>query len=178
MYRHCGQISCIFMKKLWTLLFMVLVALAGCKEPVTQQNEIRVEVIDSGVRSTYVHHEVISIDEFLRRIEANTGELDRIDPPRFYQIYDGLTITIVRVSEEELCEEEELPFPTERTAINSLQPGEEQIMQAGVNGVVRVCERCVIENGVNVSCNELPRVVISEPHSEIVYYGAGGTDIP
>ncbi|NJL93928.1 MAG: hypothetical protein HC915_09460 [Anaerolineae bacterium] len=118
------------------------------------------------------------MDEFLRRVEANIGELDRVEPPLYTQIFDGLAITIVRVQEELQCTENELPFETVRQPTNGLNAGEEQMVQRGVAGLARVCERCIIENGALTGCLPASRTVLQEPREEVIFFGPRSIDVP
>lgn len=160
------------------LLMIMSLLVAACNQPTQEASTIRVELIDGNVRRTYVYQEAITVDDFLRRIEANVTDLDRVSPQRFTQIYDGMTITIVRVQEEISCFDSELAFNTQRLPADALQPGEERIAQAGQNGTQRICERCIFENGVQTSCNQSSQTVLTDPKDEIIYFGAGGVNVP
>lgn len=165
------------MKRLNVVLLLGFV-LAACTTGADQNEEIRVELIDGNVRRTYAYENPISVDEFLRRIGANVGDLDRVNPSRFTQIEDGMTITIVRVAEEVTCSEEEYPFETRRIPTDALDPGEEAIAQDGENGIMQTCERCIYENGVQTTCSVTSQTPIKEAKEQIIYYGTGGVDVP
>jgi len=162
------------------LCLLISVVLVACNEAglSNNANEIRVELIDGTLRRTYIYEESISVDEFLRRVDANVSELDRVNPSRFTQIADGMTITIVRVTENIACVEQEYPFETRRLPTDALEPNVEEILQRGENGILQICERCIFENGTQTTCSETSRTVITEAKEQIIYYGTGGVDVP
>lgn len=169
------------MKNTW-LIFIILVAVVAISActPETENTaqDIRVELVDQDVRRTYIYNEAISIDEFLDRIQADLDDLDRVEPSRFTQIQDGMTITIVRVTEERTCYDSPFPYETRRIPTDALEPGVEEISQVGVNGTSQSCERCIIENGVQTSCSLISETIIEEPREQIIYVGTGGVDVP
>ncbi|HLA44440.1 MAG TPA: G5 domain-containing protein [Aggregatilineales bacterium] len=163
----------------WSLFLLVcVILLAACNQQSAPTSEIRVELIDGNVRRSYVYESAISVDEFLRRIDARVGELDRVSPSRFAQIEDGMTITIVRVSEEVSCFDDEFPFDTRRIPTDALDPGVEEVLQSGENGTRQTCERCIFEGGIQTSCSVTSETVIKEAKEQIIYYGTGGVDVP
>jgi hypothetical protein len=167
------------MARFLPLCGLILLLLAACNNPGGDSStEIRVELIDGNVRQTYVYDEVVSVDEFLRRIEANVSDLDRVNPSRFTQIQDGMTITIVRVSEQIACTEENFPFETRRIPTDALDPGVEEIAQTGESGIAQTCERCIFEDGVQTSCTVTSQTVLRDAKEQIIYFGTGGVDVP
>src|SRR5690606_21030651 len=122
-----------FIKHLLLFLLVGLTMLACNPTNTPQSGNIRVEVIDGNVRRTYVHNRPISVGEFLTEIETPLNDLDRVEPRPFTQITDGMVISIVRVSEEITCYEEDLPFTVRRIPADSLDSGVEEILQTGAN---------------------------------------------
>jgi hypothetical protein len=167
------------MKRLLLLFFTAVFFIAACQDNgQPTRTELRIELLDGNVRRTYISEERVSVDEFLRQANIVIGDLDRIEPSRFTQLEDGMTITIVRGSEETTCYEEDYSFETRRIPTDSLNPGEEVIGQAGENGVQRICERCIFENGVRTTCSVTSQTPIKEAVEQIIYYGTGGVDVP
>ncbi len=159
-------------------LLFVGVVMVACTDTASETAQIRVELIDNDVRRTYVYEDAISVGEFLRRVEADLGELDEVSPSRFTQLEDGMTITIVRKTEDRVCFEENVAFETRRIPTDALDPGAEVIAQMGENGIAQICERCIFENGIQASCSETSTTVIQEPREQLIYFGTGGVDVP
>src|SRR5690606_13061684 len=113
----------IAMNKLFRAALFLVVFLAACQpEP---EPQMIVSVVVDGRSLTYDILEPVTVAEFLAQIEVTTTELDRIVPPPFTQVSDGLQITVRRVTEESYCEDRDLPY-TQRTVINEqLDPGTE-----------------------------------------------------
>lgn len=127
-----------------------------------------------GRERTFSYTTPVTVDEFLRDAEIQLGELDSLNPPPYTQITDGMLVTVVRIQESVNCEEQSLPF-TQRTVPNEgLQPGEERLGQAGQNGVMEVCYRVQIRDGVPHDPVEISRTVITQPQEEIIYVGPSG----
>lgn len=119
--------------------------------------------------------EPLTVQEFLEGIDEEVGALDRMQPEPWTQIYDDLRITIVRVSEEEYCEEDvEIPYREQRVPFEGVDPGEERIAQRGENGLERVCYRVLVEDGVRQEPVEISRTVVQEPQDQIIWVGPTG----
>jgi hypothetical protein len=89
-----------------------------------------------------------------------------------------MTITIVRVTEEVVCSEGELPYQTRQIPTDALDPGDTEIAQTGTNGVLQTCQRCIYENTIQTACTTTSQTVLVEPKEEIIYFGTGGVDVP
>lgn len=159
------------MKKLLCTALLLGMLLAGCQEEPEDRLMI-VSVVVDGRSLTYDVREPITVAEFLASIEVTTTELDRIVPPPFTQISDGLQITVRRVTEESFCEDRDLPY-SQRTVINEqIAPGTEVLFQAGRNGKERLCFRVQFTDGIRgepVAVGEA--TVLTAPVEEVVYVG-------
>jgi len=152
------------------ILFLLLIA--ACTQQETPS--MIVTLIVDGRERSLTQMTPITVGEFLREQGVETGTLDRVNPPIFTQISDGMRITLVRVEESTECEEREIPN-RRRTVLNEgLQPGEERLGQAGQNGVEQVCFRVTIEDGVGQEPVQISRTTITAPQDEVVYVGPTG----
>lgn len=155
-----------------TLLACTALLLAvGCQPPV-EDTTLIVSLVVDGRSLTYDVPEPITVAEFLAQVEVTVGELDRVVPPLFTQISDGLQITVRRVVEETECEDRDLPF-TRRTLINEqLDPGAEVLFQAGQNGRERQCYRVQYVDGIRAESVPIGEpTILTSPVEEIVYVG-------
>jgi Tol biopolymer transport system component len=159
-------------KSLVTLIFGILM-LVGCTT-VEEQPPMTVFLVVDGREQTWQLSEPLTVAEFLRQQEVELGSLDRVVPSDFTQITDKMRITVVRVREEDQCEEVVLPYERETSRFEGLQPGEERIGQPGKNGVQRVCYRVRYEDNVPGQPLEVSRLTLVEPQSEIVYVAPTG----
>lgn len=165
MYSHAAISK---LKYLYILCFLVLL---GACQPVVEEANILVSLIIDGRQLDYQISDVVTVEEFLRQVEIELGEQDRINPPRFTQITDGLRITVVRVSEETECETETIPFERRFVRSEGIPPGEERLTQPGVNGERQICYRVMIEDGQRRSRTPINETIIKEAQAEVVYIG-------
>lgn len=157
------------MKLSFALCWLLVLILVGC-EP-EEKPQIIVRLLVDGTERIYQNPEPITVDEFLREVGVELTSLDRVNPERWTQIFDQMVITIVRVTESESCEDQTLPFKRQTRLVEGLQPGEERIGQAGINGIERVCYRITVENGVARERIEISRVISTSPQDEIIFVG-------
>jgi hypothetical protein len=114
-----------------------------------------------------------TVQEALDSLNLTLGTLDRIDPPTYTVLSDESEIRITRVWEEFEVEQFEIPFEQKRLPTELLPQGVEQFdpLQKGVPGMREITYRIVIENGVEISRNQIKSVVILEPQAQILLFG-------
>ena len=114
----------------WLCIF-VLAFIAGCntEEP---QTAITVRVIADGRQRVYQIFEPNTVEQFLREPEVaiELSPLDRMNPEPWTQLFDGIIITIVRVTENIECVEGEIPYRQENQPVEGLEPGEKVVVSA------------------------------------------------
>ncbi len=152
------------------LVALLLTACAQVEEP----PQYLVSLIADGREMTFEYALPVTVAEFLRDAEVEIGERDRVDPEPFTQIRDGMRVTVVRVVEETECQEQEIPYQTQRVLNEGLGPGEELLGQAGLNGAQEICYRVLIEDGTRRDPVETSRVVLTEAQDEVIYVGPTG----
>jgi hypothetical protein len=154
-------------------LFIVLLLLTACRQP-TPTSIFLVSVVADGRERTFELPESMTVEEFLKQPKVNiqVGDRDRLTPPRFTQLSDGSRITIVRVSEEDKCETEVIPYGRETVQNEGLAPGAERLAQTGVNGTQEVCYRIQYNDGVAGERSQVGQPkVLQAPQNEIVVVG-------
>jgi resuscitation-promoting factor RpfB len=131
------------------LLIILILMLAACRQEV-EAPKFLVSVVADGRERTFQLTESMTVEEFLKQPDVNidVGDNDRLTPPRFTQLSDGARITIVRVSEESKCETEEIPYTVQTVKNEGLAPGEERLLQPGINGTQEICYRIPYNDGV------------------------------
>jgi resuscitation-promoting factor RpfB len=165
------------MRKHVLFLITLLLFAAACR-PAPQAQEFIVSLVADGRERTFSYTSPVTVDEFLGDAGIELGELDSVNPQPFTQITDGMRVTVVRIQESHNCEEQTVPF-TQRTVPNEgLEPGEERLGQAGQNGVIEVCFRVQVRDGVPHDPVEISRTVITQPQEEIIYVGPSGEIAP
>jgi hypothetical protein len=155
------------------VVLLALLLLAACA-PVEEVPSIFVSLVADGRQLTFEYRAPVTVAEFLRDAEVETGEQDRVDPPLYTQITDGMRVTVVRVSERTECERQEIPFRQRPVFNEGLRPGEELLAQAGQNGIEEICYSVRIEDGVAQGRSEISRVVVEAAQDELIYVAPTG----
>ena len=117
----------------------------------------------------------LTVRDALSEAGITLGERDRITPSEFTPLADGLTITLVRVTEKFDIEEIIVPFEKQTVRNEGLPAGETRLLQTGANGVDELTYRTVFEDGAQVSRSTVRRVTIKDPVPEIIMVGAQTT---
>lgn len=149
---------------------MILSTACVAEEP---EPTILVTLVADGRQQLYSNSEPITVGQFLRsnEVDIELGPLDRVNPPTVTQISDGMTITVVRVREEEECQQVEIPYEITRRRFEGLPPGEESLQQAGRNGIREVCYRVTYTDDNPGDRIQIRDNVIEEPREEIIFVG-------
>jgi len=160
---------------------LLLLFLVACTPTGSNPAEYVVSLVADGRERTFVLSQPFTVEQFLsqRDVAIELGANDRLTPPRFTQLSDGMRITIVRVREETACNQEELPFAREIIQNEGLQAGEERLVQVGRNGLQEVCYRTVIEDNVPQDRVIVGQpTILSAPTNEVVVVGVEETVAP
>ncbi len=154
---------------------LMALGLAACI-PVEEAPAMLITVQVDGRSLTYTEEEPLTVQQFLDAIEIERGELDRVNPPLFSQISDLMQITVVRVSIEEYCEDEEKPFQIETRFSETVAAGTEVVAETGRSGRIQNCYRVEIADGVRGQPQRVSGPnVIEEAVNRIVYVAPPNT---
>jgi len=161
--------------RLWgcLLILMLMVVLSGCRQEAPAPKFL-VSVVSDGRERTFQLTESMTVEEFLKQADVNidVGNTDRLTPPRFTQLSDGSRITIVRVTEENKCESEEIPYSQDRFMNEGLAPGEQRLVQTGINGMQEVCYRILYNDGVAGERLQVGQPkILQAPQNEMIFVG-------
>lgn len=157
--------------KLWAILLMILTITActsGAEDP-----GMRVVLVADGRELTFQISESMTVEDFLQEaeVEVEVG-VDRLNPPLFSQLNDGMRITVVRIDEETECIEEPIPYEQEIILNEGLAPDEQRVIQAGENGIQQTCYRIILADGTPQERQLAgPPTVLKAPVNELVTVG-------
>ena len=158
------------MTKNYFVLCAVLFYMIACT-PQIQQTGLAVSLIADG--STY--HVTMTagstVQQALNAALIKLSQTDRLDPPAYSLISEGLTITVTRVREEFETQQVIIPFERQELHNESLLIGETRLIQAGKNGLREITIRHVFENDIDVSSSVVSENVLQTPIPEIVMIG-------
>ncbi len=97
--------------------------------------------------------------------------LDYTIPAVTAPIVSGMDVRVIRVNEELLTEQEEVPFETVYQADPDLALDNRRVLQAGQRGVYQRTIRVRYENGIEIRREVEDEALIQEPRNQIIGYG-------
>ncbi len=163
-------------RRIGLLALLLLVMVAACQPENSGEREIRVALNADGTQRAFVFDRPLSVEQFLRQANISLNPLDEVTPSKFTQVTDGMTVTVVRVTETEDCSTTEaLAFDEIEQPSTNIEPGERLILERGENGEVQVCYAIIVADGVERTRREKSRIVIKEPKNQIVAVGQTDT---
>lgn len=151
------------------LLLLSVMVFSACTTDTANQVRLRVRV--DGNELVLAAEAPISVAQVLQRERITLGPFDRLNPPDFTPVTDGLLVTIVRVENRVECAEEPVPYQSETLKTPDLPVGETRVLQAGANGTARVCYDVLLEDGVEKSRTQSSRTLLAPPKSQVMAVG-------
>lgn len=113
-----------------------------------------------------------TVGEMLGESSIKLGTLDRLEGATLEdKIIENMSISIVRVDENVVSEEEAIPYEVLRQANKSLDKGTERVAQHGQEGILEKKYKVVTENGAEVSRELISEAAIKNPVTMIMEYG-------
>lgn len=146
---------------------------AGGRVEVSVVKAVSVTVIADG-KTTTTQTLAHNVDELLKELKITVGEQDRLSADRSAPLTVGMTLQVIRRSEEVQVAQVEIPFDTEKQEDRNMNAGTTREVQAGSPGIKEVKTRVVIEDGKEVSREVVEEKVLQEPKNRIVAYGTAG----
>jgi resuscitation-promoting factor RpfB len=161
----------------WGLLLAVWVA--GCGQVIgpaaTAPGAVTITIQADGSSKSYTDSPGLTVREAVAQAGITIGELDRLTPPPYTLISNGVTIVITRVSETFDVVQSPLPYTSQTVRNEALPAGDHRLLQVGQPGTEEITYRTVLENGIQVSRSEVRRVTITAPTPEIIMVGTQGS---
>ncbi len=115
-----------------------------------------------------------TVAEVLRQESIELVGKDYTIPDQGTDVYDSMTVQVIRVQEQVVLEEEPIPFETVWQPDAGLELDKQRLDQRGAAGAKRRLVRIVYENGVEAERVTEDEWVETPPTTEIIAYG---TDI-
>jgi len=162
---------------LLTLLATMLLAGCALLPLSSQDNTVGVTLVADGQTRTLRVSPELTVADVLRQAGVSADNLDRVNPPTYNRVAEGMTITVVRVTEETVVVREAVPFNSRTVPNDGLPAGEERLINAGVNGEAEVTYRITYQDGVEVTRSEIRRVIITPAQDEVIMVGSQ-SDLP
>lgn len=139
--------------------------------------EVRIEravpvniILEGKTTEVMTYHD--TIEDTIKAQGIVMGPLDRLDGRSITDpIQVGMDIKIVRVREEILTEEEEIPYMVVQTPNEDMNKGEKKVTQAGEEGKLEKYYKLTYEDGRIVSKDFISEKIAKEPTAELVEIG-------
>lgn len=116
-----------------------------------------------------------SVSDVLEALDITLSDADVVSCGLDTQTYDGMSITVTRVTHETLEYEEPIPFGTRTFEDVTLSPGEEKILLEGTDGLNRFTAQITYEDGIEVDRSILSQQMVTAPQDAIILRGVDRT---
>ena len=114
-----------------------------------------------------------TVGELLAEAGVALTGLDYTIPNESAPVRPGMTVRVMRVTEEVISETTTIPHSSQNNADPTLELDQIRLVQSGQDGIQRTDVRVRYENGVEVSREELEPVIVQQSQDRIVTYGTG-----
>lgn len=112
-----------------------------------------------------------TVADVLGSLDLTLDDADQLSCEPDDATYDGMTIDITRSEQEILEYQQVVAHSTQVYESTSLEPGEEQVLVQGMDGVTEIRAKVYYQNGEEIYREILSEQVISEPVNGIVLLG-------
>ena len=112
-----------------------------------------------------------TVADGLAAADVTLTGLDYTIPAVTAPIVSGMDVRVIRVTEELLTEQEEIPFETVYQADADLALDNRRVLQAGQRGVYQRTIRVRYENGIEIRREIEDEALLQEPQNQIIGYG-------
>jgi hypothetical protein len=157
-----------------TFLSLLLIFLSGCLSPRVSQSAVSLAVTltADGVTQTVSVPSGSKVQQVLETAKLTLASLDKVEPPAYALVTEGLTVKVTRGREEFETQSVVIPFERQTVRNESLPLGETKLIQPGQNGKREVVYRHYYEDGQLVNTSVSRSTVLEPALPEIIILGA------
>lgn len=109
--------------------------------------------------------------ELLAREGVSLGPLDRVEPDIDHVVTAGELVKVIRVTQEQVVIEEEIPHGSKQWAEPTLEKGKTKIVRQGQTGLRHKIFEVTYEDGTEVDRQLVDTVMVREARDEIIGLG-------
>jgi len=153
------------------LAFLAIIFLIAACTPQVQQPSLSVNVTADGTSQNIILPVGSTVQQALTAADISLSQADRVIPPVYTLLSNGIEITVTRVQEEFETQQVIIPFERQELPNESLLAGETRLVQAGQNGLREITIRHVFENGIEISSSVVSENILQAATPEIVMIG-------
>ncbi len=124
---------------------------------------------DGVVREIYTTP--VTIKEAIALAGFNLGEKDIVKTLPVTMVVPEQEIDVIRVTEQEIVQEEEMPYQVERTPDPTLEMGLTRTLKAGKNGIARNTLKVIYYNGQEAKRELVKIETLVQPQNKLVAMG-------
>lgn len=154
------------------LIAMALGLLVACSPVAASVAQISVSVEVDGATQEVQVDSGSDVNTALVAANVQLGPLDRTEPDLYSTLTDGDSVRVIRVTEEFEVRQSPVPFESRTLKNEAMTPGEQRLIQNGINGLGEITYRLLYEDGELISRTAIRETVITEPVEEIIMLGA------
>ncbi|NLN17069.1 MAG: DUF348 domain-containing protein [Firmicutes bacterium] len=111
------------------------------------------------------------VGEILARLGVELGPLDRVEPDLEVFIAESSLVVVTRVQQEEIIEEEPIPYASREKKDPELEKGKRKVVQEGREGIRANTVRLTYEDGVLARRETVATRVVRPPQDKIIAVG-------
>ncbi|MEN8240469.1 MAG: G5 domain-containing protein [Chloroflexota bacterium] len=154
------------------ILILVAISLGGCGILEVTGQEISVSVTADGISQAILVPAGTTAEGAFILAGVSLTSLDKSTPALYSVLQDGNDVVLVRVEEEYQVEQSVVAYETQVLRNESMQEGEQRLIQPGINGLQETTYRIIFEDGIEVSRTISGSLVVTSPTPEIVMVGS------
>lgn len=130
----------------------------------------KVSVIGDGIKKD-IYTSPVAVEEAIKLAGFTLGENDIVKTQAVEKTFPNQEIEIIRVTEEEICEEKVIPYGTETTVDQSLERGLSRTIKAGKNGLALDTIKITYYNGKEEKRQLVKSEIKQKPENKIIAMG-------
>jgi 3D (Asp-Asp-Asp) domain-containing protein len=115
-----------------------------------------------------------TVADLLQELNLTLGPKDTVSTDLTASVVSGMTVKVVRRTEQVVVVQEEIPYEVVREDDRTIMVGETKELQAGENGIREIRKVVSYEDGVEVASEVVEENVVKSPVDQIVAIGTGG----
>lgn len=155
------------------LLVLLALCLNGCLAPQVSQSEVNLAVsIQSDGQVYNVSLTAGStVQDAMKSAGLNVGSLDKVEPPLYTPVNEGLVVKVTRGREEFETRQNVIPYERQLVHNELLPQGETLMIQPGRNGTQEITYRKYFENDLLVNTSISRVAILESAVPEIIMIG-------
>lgn len=162
-----------FLSRLIVFFALLAFLLSSCLSPQVSQSNVDLSVsvsVDGETKKISVPAGS-NIQQVLETAGLKLASLDKVEPPGYTVVSDGLSIKVTRGREEFETKQSILAFERQTVRNESIPQGETRLIQAGKNGSQEIVYRHYYEDGKLINTSISRSTVLEAALPEIVMIG-------